>query len=81
MRNEASYTRDQLQQFRVEVERWQNSRGQAKEEQQAKIHTSDDPRANENMKKKIMDALSGGRSEMNKTSTGGPSHGLAVHLD
>ena len=72
MRNEGSYTRDQVHQFRVEVERWQNTRGKAKEaregweEQQANIYTSDDPPSNDNMKKKIIEALFGGRIEMNK---------------
>ena len=72
MRNEGSYTRDQVHQFRVEAARWQNTSGKAKEgregteEQQAKINTADDPPSNDNMKKKIMEALFGGRIEMNK---------------
>ena len=72
MRSEGSYTRDQVKQFRVEVNRWQDYRGQVKEgregwqEKQAKKHTSDDPQANKNIKKKIMDALSGEISEIDK---------------
>ena len=72
MRSEGSYTRDQVKQFRVEMNRWQDYRGQVKEgregwqEKQATKHTSEDPQANENMKKEIMDALSGEMSKVYK---------------